>query len=86
MKSEVVYTSGQTYYEHLSKYSVRVSRGQDRVAVRFNDANSDSKKSGMFSLRPEDAQRLAHAILLACSGDVRPIEFSADERTEKRAA
>ena len=78
MKLELVYPSGQTYWEHISAGSVRVnptkSKNGTRVSVRF--LSEKGKTSGLITLQPEEAQALGHALLLACAGDVEPIQFS----------
>jgi hypothetical protein len=76
MKVEVVYDSGQTYSEHISAGTARISQNAKQVIVQIKNSGS-GKPSGKFTMPHEDAERLARALLLACSaGDVNPIEFS----------
>jgi hypothetical protein len=92
VKIEVIYSSGQTYYEHISSGTVRVvptkvlSDGSKRIDIRFFASRPDSKKSGEITLRLDDARRLGHALLLACSGEVEPLQFSLAEHQSKASA
>jgi hypothetical protein len=79
MKVEIEYPSGQSYEEFITAGTARVSQNARRVAVQFKSSRP-GKPAGKFTLTHEDAERLAHALLLANSaGDVNPIEFSVGE-------
>jgi hypothetical protein len=79
MKAEVVYDSGQTYNEYIEAGTARISQNAKRVIVQFK-SNGSGKTAGKFTMTHDDAERLAHALLRACSaGDVTPIEFSIGE-------
>jgi len=86
MKVEVVYESGQTYNEYIEAGTARIIQNAKRVIVQFK-SNGTGKTSGKFTLTHDDAERLAHALLLACSaGDVSPIEFSVGEKKKAASA
>jgi hypothetical protein len=76
MKVEVVYDGGRTYSEHISAGTARISQNAKQVIVQIKNSGTGTP-SGKFTMPHEDAERLAHALLLACSaGDVNPVEFS----------
>ncbi len=89
MRIEVVYSSGQTYQEHISSGKIRVAStnryvdGTKRISVSIFRNNVESKRAGGITLKVEDAKRLGHALLLACSDEVEPIMFSLVERPGK---
>jgi hypothetical protein len=86
MKIEVVYPSGQTYNEHIVSGTARISQNAKRVIVQFK-SSGEGRTSGTFTLTHDDAERLAHALLLANSaGDVNPIEFSVGEKKNSAVA
>ena len=80
MKVEVVYESGQTYHEYIESGPALISHNAKRVIVQFK-SNGSGRMSGKFTMTHDDAARLAHALMLACSaGDVNPIQFSVGEK------
>src|ERR1035438_6156521 len=81
MKVEVVYNSGQTKLRvHFSRYCPYFT--ERKAIVRFKNSGT-GKPSGKFTLTHDDAQRLARALLLACSaGDVNLVEFSASGKRQ----
>ena len=82
MKVRLTYQSGQQYTERLSNFDVKITRERTRVRVSFREKGSTWGYSS-WSLSPDKSQVLAHAILTACAGDVKPIEFSVEEPPAK---
>lgn len=80
MKVEVVYDdSGHRYHIDIEAGSVRINQNGNSVSVQFK---GPGKLKGHFSsMTYDDAKRLAHALLLACS-NVAPIEFPLGGSTE----
>ncbi|MGC1418347.1 MAG: hypothetical protein WA817_23885 [Candidatus Acidiferrum sp.] len=78
MNVHLTYQSGQSYSETLSNFDVKVSRGPKRVKISFKEKGNGHGYSSL-SLQAAKAQQLAHAILTACTGDVKPIEFAIEE-------
>jgi hypothetical protein len=84
MNIALTYQSGQQYSERLSHFDVKVSRGTKRVRISFTEKGS-SWGHLSFSLPPDKAKQLAHAILTTCAGDVKPIEFTVGEAPINKA-
>jgi len=86
MKVEVVYESGQTYNEYIESGTALISQNAKRIIVQFKNSGL-GKPSGKFTMTHDDAERLARALLLACSaGDVNPIQFSVGEKKKTATA
>lgn len=79
MNVHLTYQSGQSYSQYLSNFEVKVSRSTARrVKVSFRE-KENGQGYASFSLPFDKAQQLAHAILTASAGDVKPIEFTVEE-------
>jgi|SRR6266852_4647271 len=98
MNVHLTYHSGQSYSEHLSNFDVKVSvNSGKRVKVSFREKqppltyhtgqSSEGQSSegyAAFSLPVDKARQLAHAILTASEGDVKPIEFAVEESVKTK--
>lgn len=85
MYIRLTYQSGQRYSEHFSEFVVKISRNAtNRIVVSFSETGIGQGYSS-WSLPSDKAQQLAHAILMACAGDVKPLEFAVQERPAKKA-
>jgi hypothetical protein len=96
MNVHLTYHSGQSYSEHLSNFEVKVSENSSkRVKVSFREkevvtyrtgqaVSPPSKGYAAFSLPIDKARQLAHAILTASAGDVKPIEFAVEESVKAK--
>ena len=78
MNVHLTYQSGQSYSEYFSNFEAKVSRGTKRVKVSLKEKQNGHGYAS-FSLPLDKAQQLAHAILVAAMGDVKPIEFTVEE-------
>ncbi len=86
MNVHLIYQSGQSYSERLTNFDVKISRHNvKRVHVSFREKQT-GKGYASFSLPFEKAQQLAHAILMASAGDVKPIEFTVEESVGAKVA
>ncbi len=97
MNVHLTYHSGQSYSEHLSNFDVKVSvNSGKRVKVSFREKQPPlTYRTGQppphpdegyaaFSLPLDKARQLAHAILTASEGDVKPIEFAVEESVKTK--
>src|SRR6266852_1319623 len=99
MNVHLTYHSGQSYSEHLSNFDVKVSvNSGKRVKVSFREkqppltyhtgqqstGQQSSEGYAAFSLPVDKARQLAHAILTASEGDVKPIEFAVEESVKTK--
>jgi hypothetical protein len=80
MNVELVYNSGQTYAESINAGTARINHRAKRVTVWFK---GNGKSRGFFSMTQNEAERLAHAILLASSSEETPVEFPFGETAKK---
>jgi hypothetical protein len=79
MNVHLIYQSGQSYSERLTNFDAKITRNNGkRVHISFREKQT-GKGYASFSLPFDKAQQLAHAILTASTGDVKPIEFTVDE-------
>jgi hypothetical protein len=85
MNVRLVYQSGQQYSEHFSDFDVKVSRGTTRVRASFKEKGGGRGYSA-WSLPLDKAQQLAYALLTACAGDAKPVEFGVEEPPTKSGA
>ena len=86
MNVHLTYDSGQSYSQRFSNFNVKVSRSNSKRAnVSFRE-KENSRGYASLSLPFDKAQQLAHAILIACAGDVEPIEFTVNESGGVKAA
>jgi hypothetical protein len=89
MNVALTYQSGQQYSEYLYNFDVKVKRGtngEKRVRISFAEKESGPGRHGhaSFSLPRNKAKQLAHAVLTACAGDMKPIEFDVEEAPTKK--
>jgi len=77
MHVEVVYSSGQKYEQSIPPGTTRISRTKNGKSVHvYFRGNKPEKASGTFTILCADAERVGHALLLACSAEeVEPIVF-----------
>jgi hypothetical protein len=84
MNVHLDYSSGQSYSEYFTNFTIKVSGGGNkRIKVSFRDKADRSCAYTSFSLPKEKAAQLAHAILAASVGIDQPIEFSCEEPKSK---
>ncbi len=76
MHFRVVKTRGRKYNESIDKGTVRVKLHSNHVTVCFN---GPEKSQGTFTTQKDDAERLAHALLLASATEDTAIQFPFDE-------
>ena len=72
MYFEVAKTSGRTYSETIKAGTAKIREHRKRVTVWFKGSE---KSKGEFTIAKDDAERLAHALLLACSTEDTVIQF-----------
>lgn len=81
MQVEVVYKNGRTYSsESMKAGTAKIRQHKKRVTAWFRGSG---KSKGEFSIQKDDAERLAHALLLACSTEDTTIEFPFGEAVKK---
>ena len=72
MRFELKYSSGQTYQESIKLGTANTRQHSKRVTVWFKGVE---KSRGEFTLAKDDAERLAHALLLVCSTEDTVVQF-----------
>ncbi|MGA2876566.1 MAG: hypothetical protein ABSE82_13640 [Nitrososphaerales archaeon] len=72
MYFEVAKISGRTFGETVKTGTARTRQHRKRVTVWFKGSE---KSKGEFTITKDDAERLAHALLLACSTEDTVVQF-----------
>ncbi len=85
MNVHLTYQSGQSYSEYFSNFDVKVARVNKRVKISFREKGAGHGYASL-SLHSDRAEQLAHAILTASTGDVKPIEFAVEEPPKNAGA
>jgi hypothetical protein len=72
MYFEVAKSSGRTYTETVRAGTAKVREHRKGVTVWFKGSE---KSKGEFTIAKNEAERLAHALLLACSTEDTVVQF-----------
>jgi len=80
MDFELKYSSGQTYQETIQAGTAKVRLHSKRVHAWFKGSG---KSAGNFTIPRDEAERLAHALLLACSTEETIVQFPFGETVKK---
>ena len=70
-------SSSQTYSEHFVNFRVAVSQKSGRIRVTFREKDGNAFAS--LTLPPSKAKQLGYGLLMACAGDINPLEFDVDD-------
>ena len=85
MNVRLIYQSGVSYSQLFSDIKAKVSRGvAKRVTISFREIGENQRAYASFSLPPNKAKQLAHAILTAADGETDPIELTIDDSMRAR--
>jgi hypothetical protein len=73
MKFQVKYSStGQTYEDYVEVGTANIKHHSKVITAWFR---GNGKSQGKFVISKDEAERLAHALLLACSAEDQLIQF-----------